>query len=107
MAFPIVAAAKLLGGQMVKKTAAGAAKKALTGAAKNAAKNKAKNFITGKKKKKGAIVKAQKGEIPNLTGINSPYEEPKDPSLIVDTDEYDPQKAVDLIVNYLKEKKCI
>ena len=60
-----------------------------------------------KRDTKGLYVKAQKGEIPNLTGINSPYEEPKDPSLIVDTDEYDPQKAVDLIVNYLKEKKCI
>ena len=59
MALPLLGAAKLLGGQMVKKTAAGAAKKALTGAAKD----KAKDFITGKKKKKGAIVKAQKAEV--------------------------------------------
>ena len=56
---------------------------------------------------KGLYAKALKGEIPNLTGINSPYEEPKNPSLTIDTDNYDPQKAVDLIVNYLKEIKCI
>ena len=54
---------------------------------------------------KGLYAKALKGEIPNLTGINSPYEEPKNPSLTIDTDNYDPQKAVDLIVNYLKEIK--
>ncbi len=56
---------------------------------------------------KGLYAKALKGEIPNFTGINSSYEEPMNPSLTIDTDKHDPQKAVDLVINHLKKIKCI
>ena len=35
---------------------------------------------------KGLYKKARAGEIPYFTGISSPYEEPEDPEVIVDTD---------------------
>jgi adenylylsulfate kinase-like enzyme len=34
---------------------------------------------------KGLYKKARKGEIPNFTGINSPYEKPLHPELSLDT----------------------
>ncbi|MFK5970527.1 MAG: adenylyl-sulfate kinase, partial [Candidatus Marithrix sp.] len=35
---------------------------------------------------KGLYKKARAGEIPHFTGISSPYEEPENPEVIVDTD---------------------
>ena len=35
---------------------------------------------------KGLYKRARAGEIKNYTGIDSPYEEPENPDLIVDTD---------------------
>jgi len=35
---------------------------------------------------KGLYKKARAGEIPYFTGISSPYEEPQNPELVVDTD---------------------
>ncbi|WP_286239874.1 adenylyl-sulfate kinase [Neptuniibacter halophilus] len=43
---------------------------------------------------KGLYKKARKGEIPNFTGINSPYEEPENPEIILPTAD----KAVDELV---------
>ena len=60
-----------------------------------------------KRDTKGLYAKALKGDIPNFTGINSPYEEPKKPDLFIDTDKTNPQEAVVLINNYLKKLKCI
>jgi len=36
---------------------------------------------------KGLYKRALAGEIPNMTGIGDPYEEPPDPEVVVDTDE--------------------
>ncbi len=49
---------------------------------------------------KGLYKKARKGEIPNFTGINSPYEEPKNADLVINTNEVELDKAVDIIVDY-------
>lgn len=49
---------------------------------------------------KGLYKKARKGDIPNFTGIDSPYEEPKNPDLRVKTDI----ETVDDIIKTLIEK---
>ncbi|MCP5352690.1 MAG: adenylyl-sulfate kinase [Chromatiales bacterium] len=50
---------------------------------------------------KGLYKRARAGEIPNYTGISSPYEEPLDPEIIVDTDqdslEDEVRRVLDLI----------
>ena len=47
------------------------------------------------------------GEIPNFTGISSPYEEPKNPEIIIDTEKFTATEAVELIYKYLKERGCL
>ena len=56
---------------------------------------------------KGLYKKARLGEIPNFTGINSPYEIPENPELVLDTTKYTPEQSADLIINYLKSKKIL
>ena len=68
---------------------------------------KASLDVVQKRDPKGLYKKAKAGEIPNFTGISSPYEEPKKPDILIDTDTTDPEKSVDMIIKYLKEKKCI
>lgn len=48
---------------------------------------------------KGLYKKARAGEIPNFTGISSPYEEPDSPDIAIDTSLYSLQKATDYIMN--------
>jgi adenylylsulfate kinase len=43
---------------------------------------------------KGMYAKAIKGEITNLTGYNAPYEEPKSPDLVCDTDQESVSESV-------------
>ena len=54
---------------------------------------------------KGLYKKARLGEIKNFTGIDAPYEEPKDPELVIDTDQLSIEEAVEVILTYLKRKK--
>lgn len=56
---------------------------------------------------KGLYVKARNGQIPDFTGISSPYEEPLDPDLVVETDRLSIDEAVDLIIDHLKTKNFI
>jgi adenylylsulfate kinase len=53
---------------------------------------------------KGLYAKARKGEIPNFTGISSPYEAPENPSLEINTENISVEKAVEIIIEYLKSK---
>ncbi len=53
---------------------------------------------------KGLYAKARKGEIPNFTGISSPYEAPENPSLEINTENTSVEKAVEIITEYLKNK---
>ncbi|HEY0044579.1 MAG TPA: adenylyl-sulfate kinase [Allosphingosinicella sp.] len=50
---------------------------------------------------KGLYAKARAGQIPNFTGIGSPYEAPEAPELRVDTNAVSPEEAADEIVRYL------
>lgn len=56
---------------------------------------------------KGLYAKARCGEIPNFTGINSPYEEPHAPELRLDTSELPLQHCTDMILQLLRDKKIL
>ncbi|MFB4163903.1 adenylyl-sulfate kinase [Alteribacillus sp. JSM 102045] len=47
---------------------------------------------------KGLYKKARAGEIPNFTGISSPYEAPQNPEVEVDTSKYTLEEATDYVV---------
>jgi bifunctional enzyme CysN/CysC len=47
---------------------------------------------------KGLYKKARSGEIPNFTGISSPYEAPTNPQITIDTSQYSVEDATDLII---------
>ena len=50
---------------------------------------------------KGLYQKAKKGEIPNFTGISSPYEAPEQPELAIDTSACTVEQAVEQIRQFL------
>ncbi len=50
---------------------------------------------------KGLYKKAREGIIPQFTGINDPYEEPKKPEVTIDTTHSSIEEAVEVIVTYL------
>lgn len=52
---------------------------------------------------KGLYKKAREGEIPNFTGISSPYEVPTNPTIKIDTSNMSIEKAVKVIYDKLKE----
>ena len=52
---------------------------------------------------KGLYKKAQAGEITNMTGLQSPYEEPTNPELVFDTEKNTPQECLDIIISKLKQ----
>lgn len=56
-----------------------------------------------KRDPKGLYKKALAGEITNLTGLQAPYEEPKNPELILDTEKNTPQECLQMIVLRLKQ----
>ena len=60
-----------------------------------------------KRDPKGLYKKALSGEIPNFTGINSPYEEPKNPDLVLDTSILTINESLKIIIDYLEEKNAI
>ena len=49
---------------------------------------------------KGLYAKARAGELKNFTGIDSPYERPSKPEIIINTTELSVNDATDAIVNY-------
>lgn len=51
---------------------------------------------------KGLYKKARAGEIKNYTGVDSPYEEPLTPELVVDTDELDLTASIDCVMRLLQ-----
>ena len=51
---------------------------------------------------KGLYKRARAGEIKNYTGIDSPYEVPENPELIIDTDNYSLEDSVSTILEFLE-----
>ncbi|TFB14187.1 adenylyl-sulfate kinase [Filobacillus milosensis] len=50
---------------------------------------------------KGLYKKARNGEIPNFTGISSPYEKPVNPEIEIDTSQYSLEEATDYVVKQI------
>lgn len=51
-----------------------------------------------KRDAKGLYKKARAGEIPNFTGVSSPYEEPKEPDIRIDTSNYSIEEATNMVM---------
>jgi len=56
---------------------------------------------------KGLYKRARAGEISDFTGISSPYEEPPDPELVVDSGELTLKECVVKVLNLLNERGVI
>jgi adenylylsulfate kinase-like enzyme len=53
---------------------------------------------------KGLYAKARAGEIKGFTGIDDPYEAPRDPEIRLDTVKYSPDENARQIVEHLTDK---
>jgi adenylylsulfate kinase len=56
---------------------------------------------------KGLYKRARAGEIKNYTGIDSPYEAPDNPELIIDTESESLEGSVTKVIDFLKSKEII
>ena len=52
---------------------------------------------------KGLYKKARKGEIKGFTGIDSPFEEPLEPTLTIKTENHSVEESVDQVTHFLKQ----
>ena len=52
---------------------------------------------------KGLYAKARSGEIPNFTGISSPYESPEKPEIRIDTTKLSAEEAANQIIEFILE----
>ncbi|MEC1668096.1 adenylyl-sulfate kinase [Bacillus mojavensis] len=52
---------------------------------------------------KGLYKKARNGEIPFFTGIDSPYEEPEAPELVLDSGQYDREECKNQLIEFVKQ----
>ncbi|MEP0582803.1 MAG: adenylyl-sulfate kinase, partial [Roseibium sp.] len=55
-----------------------------------------------KRDPKGLYAKAEAGEIKNFTGIDSPYEAPEDPELVLNNVGKDPEDVAEEVIRYLR-----
>lgn len=60
-----------------------------------------------KRDPKGLYARARAGEIRHFTGIDSPYEEPGQPELVIDTERLSVEESVDLILDYLRQRNIL
>jgi adenylylsulfate kinase len=56
---------------------------------------------------KGLYKRARAGEIKNYTGIDSPYEAPNNPELVIDTESEVLEESVVRVIDFLKSKEII
>ncbi|WP_338452273.1 adenylyl-sulfate kinase [Niallia oryzisoli] len=56
---------------------------------------------------KGLYKKARSGMIPGFTGIDSPYEKPNHPEILIDTKQMTIEQSVQKIMDYLNEKQIL
>lgn len=56
---------------------------------------------------KGLYKKARAGEIKEFTGVDSPYEPPTAPEIVLDTERLQPKAAVQAVVEFLEQKEII
>lgn len=63
--------------------------------------------VCEKRDPKGLYKRARAGEIPNFTGIDSPYEAPVKPEIIIDTADSGPEDCVAQIVEALHRRGVV
>jgi adenylylsulfate kinase len=56
---------------------------------------------------KGLYKKAREGKIPEFTGISSPYEEPEQAELLIESDKFSIDESVDRVIQYLRRQSII
>ena len=56
---------------------------------------------------KGLYARAERGEIPNFTGISDPYEPPQNPEVHLHTDQESPEESAQHVVDYLEQHGLI
>lgn len=56
---------------------------------------------------KGHYEKARKGEIKDFTGVSSPYEEPTNPELIVETSKFSLEECTSQVMDMLEDRGVI
>ncbi len=56
---------------------------------------------------KGLYKRARAGEIPEFTGISSPYEEPTKPEIVIDTDKYSLDECVQQLLALLAQRNIL
>lgn len=56
---------------------------------------------------KGLYKKARKGEIKNFTGVDSDYETPEVPEVVINTVDLSIEECADKIIKYLKDNRII
>lgn len=56
---------------------------------------------------KGLYAKARAGTIRHFTGIDSPYEAPEKPEVVLDTEELSIEESVDILLDYLKQRQVL
>lgn len=56
---------------------------------------------------KGLYKKARNGDIPHFTGISAPYDVPKSPSVIIDTEQSSIEEAVQEIIQHLEQNGAL
>ena len=54
---------------------------------------------------KGLYAKARRGEIKNFTGIDSPYEEPEHPELILDSATFTAEQLAEIVLEYMASRR--
>ena len=60
-----------------------------------------------KRDPKGLYKKARANEIPNFTGISAPYEEPQNPEIVLDTENFTIEENIVQLQSFLKDKGYI
>ncbi|CAF5218978.1 unnamed protein product, partial [Rotaria magnacalcarata] len=56
---------------------------------------------------KGLYEKARQGLITNFTGIDAPYQEPLNPDVVIDTSVISIERALELIIEQLAQRKIL
>ena len=56
---------------------------------------------------KGLYKKARRGELPNFTGVDSPYESPEHPDIRIGTTSMTPREAADEIILQLLKRGIV
>jgi bifunctional enzyme CysN/CysC len=60
--------------------------------------------LAEKRDPKGLYKKARSGQLKNFTGIDSSYEKPECPEIIIRTTDCTPEAAAEIIVGYLQQR---